>query len=200
MKTFSPNARFMLEVNPLVNADYSNDVEKKVKVMDQVREIARKHGMNPQKQNMHHFHAAGYDEIKNAQKKFVLGQDHGKELLFYLHLSKRDKYNNQKGIRGLVTSQDSDNIKAVVDAMNSSGVANLMNSKYHCADYKAFRDNEKLIAIRSFDEGKAVFTRLKKSHQILPPYYYRWLILDYVPSLPTMIYEITDADQQAKSK
>jgi site-specific recombinase XerD len=73
------------------------------------------------------------------------------------------------GIRGLVTSQDSDNIKAIVDAINSSGVANLMNSKYHCADYKAFRDNEKLIAIRAFDEGKAVFTHLKKSHQILPP-------------------------------
>ena len=165
----------MLEVEPLVSQSI-NGIEHKMKLLDEVRKAAVKHGLNLDERSAGNIHYAGYQEIQKAQKEYALAQENGQKLLFYILLLKFDNYDGKNGIRGLVDGFCFRN-EEIAKALTEAGLAKISQERGFAGyRYRDLHDNEKIHAIRSFDEGKAVYKRLQKEKQILPPYYHQWII------------------------
>lgn len=166
---FSSNARFVLEVYPLAYVGRADDldIEKKVKQKDEIRKLACKYGWSSKQGEVTHFYSIGYAEIREAQKQWVMAQEKGKEIIFYLLMRKYDGKYDRKGIRGFVVSEYESDERKTIYALEQSGIATKKN-------WYNLNDDERLLAVRSYDEGKAGYTRLKKTQEVFPPYYYYW--------------------------
>lgn len=175
LKDLKPETRFFIDVQPLVKKEI-HGVEQKVEIRGQIEAVAKKHGLDTGKHSLSSFYYAGFNAIKEAQKTYILNLEKGGAILFYLYLIGWDGHDGNKGIRGLVNSGCF--MHDITEAMNASGIANISyrdRSAYN--PYRDLTDEEKVHAIRAFDEGKAAYTQLKKSREIvLPHYYYEWLI------------------------
>ncbi|MBQ8536663.1 MAG: hypothetical protein IJ461_04585 [Clostridia bacterium] len=175
LKDLIPETRFFIDVQPLVKKEI-HSVEQKVKIRSQIEATAKKHGLKVEKQSLSSMYHAGFNAIKEAQKAYILNLENGKVILFYLYLIGWDGHNGSKGIRGLINAGCW--MHEITKAMNASGIAKISyrdRSAYN--PYRDLTDEEKLLAIRAFDEGKIAYTQLKKSRQtLLPRYYYEWLI------------------------
>ncbi|MBR6668287.1 MAG: hypothetical protein IKL25_08005 [Clostridia bacterium] len=182
LENFSPNARFVLAVYPLAYVGRADDldIEKKVKLKDEIRNLARKYGWSSKQGEVTHFYSIGYNEIGEAQKQLVMAQEKGKEIMFYLLMRKYDGKYGRKGIRGFVVSEYDSDERETIYALKNSGIATKKN-------WYNLNDTERLLAVRSYDEGKASYTRLNKSQKVFPPYYYYWTM--YPGNYPDLMKE-----------
>ena len=185
LKSFCPEARFFLDVQPLKDK-ICDGVEQRVERRNQIAAIAKQHGIDmdtwkgPQVLSVSsgpNIYYAGYTAILKAQKDFLLQFDDGLAMIFYLYLREHDGYAQKQGIRGLV--EIGFHCDEVSKALNACNLANIPLTGSSSDFFATLSDDHQLLAIQTFDAGKAAYKKLEKARKKdLPPYYFTWLFTE----------------------
>lgn len=182
MKGFPPEAHFFVEAEDLVRKSF-NGVEQKLAIREELRAVADQYGYDEEywtsgyRKGLRSMHSAGYYAIREAQEKFVMQLDPEKyrEILFYLNFLRQDGYADKKGIRGAIEGYLGK--EDFYNAMNKYGFIKIPYHKKGEPYTRQLTDEEKLLAIQIYDEGKELLLKYQKnSKEPFPPYYSEWLL------------------------
>ena len=172
-------ARFFYDVSPLLKIKFSYDVETRVSQEEhlhkKIRAAAQKHGINPHLQSYDDIYKMGFNAIKKAQKDWLQQQTNAIRFYVFLQEHEGKTEHSHKGIRDYVNDSYTSN-ENLVHRMNQCGLVHIEpeTNQYGVTLVRYLTDQEKVLAIRTYDEGKSAYRKLL--HNEYPIYYHEWLM------------------------